>query len=166
MFNVCKKLLSGLICSGLLVSSIGNVWADEQKTEDFSYELTVRSSEGGELTVNYGSESYTVDSKNPTMLLIKEGTEVMVSSTPVEGYAVDGISVVDMNGDVMECIEDEDGVSFEMSNAMLVEGSFSVVEQGINGVKEEDASEPENDVPEEDISVEEGTTNEENTEVL
>ena len=49
MFNLCKKLLSGLICSVLLASSIGIVWADEQRTEDFSYELTVRSGEGGEL---------------------------------------------------------------------------------------------------------------------
>lgn len=111
----------------MLVSSIGYVWADEQKTEDFSYELTVRSSEGGELTVNYGSESCTVDSENPVVLLVSEGTEVNVSSTPIEGYAVDGISVSDMDGNAMECIEDADGISFEMSNAMLVEGSFSVV---------------------------------------
>ena len=144
MFNVCKKILSGLICSGLLVFIIGNVWADEQKTEDFSYELTVRSSEGGELVINYGSESCIVDSENTMVLLVSEGTEVNVSSTPVEGYAVDGISIVDMDGNAVECVEDADGVSFEMSGARLVEGSFYMVEEGINNV-EENISKPKDD---------------------
>lgn len=128
MFNVRKKLLFGLICFGLLVYSIGNVWEDGQKTEDFSYELIVRSSEGGELTVNYDSESCTVDSENPTVLLVSEGTEVNVSSAPVEGYAVEGIRVSDTDGNAVECVEDANNVSFEMSDARLVEGSFSVVE--------------------------------------
>lgn len=159
MFNVCKKLLSGLICSVLLVSSIGVVWADEQRTEDFSYELTVRSGEGGELVVNYGSESCTVDSENPVVLLVSEGTRVNVSSTPVEGYAVEGISVSDMDGNAVECEESENNVSFEMSGARIVEGSFSMVENDTNDVEEEDTSKSEDD----EVSEEEGTV-EENTE--
>lgn len=159
MFNLCKKLLSGLICSVLLVSSIGVVWADEQRTEDFSYELTVRSGEGGELVVNYGSESCTVDSENPVVLLVLEGTRVNVSSTPVEGYAVEGISVSDMDGNAVECEESENNVSFEMSGARIVEGSFSMVENDTNDVEEEDTSKSEDD----EVSEEEGTV-EENTE--
>lgn len=158
MFNVCKKLLSGLICSGLLVSSIGNVWANEQRMEDFSYELTVRSSEGGELFVNYGSESCTVDSENPMVLLVAEGTEVNVSSTPIEGYAVEGINVSDMDGDAVECVEDSNNVSFEMSDARLVEGSFSMVEEGTGNLEDDEVFKEETPA-EEDIPVE-------NTEVL
>ena len=70
------------------------------------------------------------------VLLVSDGTRVNVSSTPAEGYAVEDISVSDMDGNAVECEENENNVSFEMSGARIVEGSFSMVENVTNDVEE------------------------------
>lgn len=127
MSGVGRKLL---ICFGLLILCTRCSRVDEGKTEDFSYELTVEGSEGGEFVVSYGSESYTVGSESPMVLLIPEGVKVKVSAIPEKGYITEDISVSDIDGNAIECVEDADSVSFEMSGGRLVEGSFTRIEEG------------------------------------
>lgn len=125
MSRLWRRLIFGLVCCGLLIVIIGEVRVNRQRVEDFSYELTVNGSEGGELIISYGSESYTVDSESSTVLLIPEYVEVKVSAIPASGYIAREISVYDMDGNTVECVEDIGSVSFEMSDGRLVKGNFT-----------------------------------------
>lgn len=136
MFRLWRRLLCGLVCCGLLIVIIGEVSTNSQRVEDFSYELTVKGSEGGELIISYGSESFTVDSESSTVLLIPECIEVKVSAIPAGGYIAREIRVSDMDGNIVECVEDMGSVSFEMSDGRFVEGSFIRIEEG-TGTEEE-----------------------------
>lgn len=132
MFNLGKRFLSGLLCSGLILSSIGSVWADEQVESEIMHELTVRSSKGGEISVSYNEEVIIVSEDTPLVVSLAEGTDVSVSAVEGEGYQLETLNFVGEDGSSLEY----EG-SFTMTSDVMVEGVFSEVDEVIEDSQED-----------------------------